>query len=178
MDTYSLQCLVKFSMLLSKFSCSASITRLANCCACCATSHPTIKSPQDQKSNKQIAQPWKHWTILIFLDSVKSPSYDTGMQVHKPAPKDSCRAPLLHGSLYKTPKPESVTEWKNCLQYIRGFLKATSNSQSTLLNKVPNIVISVVCLLSLQCDSNSQTVTNIQLGQNKNMYEIAEKSLQ
>lgn len=64
-------------MLLSKFSCSASITRLANCCACCATSHPTIKSPQDQKSNKQIAQPWKHWTILIFLDSVQSPSYDT-----------------------------------------------------------------------------------------------------
>lgn len=37
---YALQCFVKLSMLLSKSSCSASITSLANCCACCVTSQP------------------------------------------------------------------------------------------------------------------------------------------
>ncbi len=152
MDTYSLQCLVKFSMLLSKFSCSASITRLANCCACCATSHPTVKN-QTSKTLKTLNN------IDLSRLCTKPFLWHTGMQVHKPAPKDSCRAPLLHGSLYKTPKPESVTEWKNCLQYIRGFLKATSNSESTLLNKVPNIVISVVCLLSLQCVTPKQWPT-------------------
>jgi hypothetical protein len=156
-------------MLLSKFSCSASITRLANCCACCATSHPTIKSPQDQKSNKQIAQPWKHWTILIFLDSVQSPSYDT----------QECRftnllQKILAGHHFfmvlctKLPSLNLLQNGKTVFSTLEAFSKPFQLWINSF-EQSPKHCYSVVCLLSLKCDSNSQTVTNIQLGQNKNM---------
>jgi hypothetical protein len=75
---------------------------------------------------------------------------------------------LLYTKL--APKLEFVTQRQNCFQYMtKNFFKATRNFELTLFNKVQNLVISIACFLFLQCNFDTQTMTNIWLGHIKNM---------
>jgi hypothetical protein len=85
---------------------------------------------------------WREWMSLNSVGCTWT--------VYKPVPKDFCREPPLHDSLYRTPKPESVIQEKIQLQDMRGFLQTHSNLYSNLLGKVPSLAISVVCISALK----------------------------